>query len=77
MCGRPQCSKHEVEAVRHTITGYFSLLELNLMKNGFQAIQAHAFLSCATNDIEYLRFKVIHTVLVAALDATTEHHFAH
>ena len=47
------------------------------MKNGFQAIQAHAFLSCATNDTEYLRFKVIHTVLVAALDATTEHHFAH
>ena len=38
MCGRPQCSKHEVETVRHTIARHFSLMELNLMENGFQAI---------------------------------------
>jgi len=38
VCGRPQGSQHEVETVRHTIARHFSLMELNLMENGFQAI---------------------------------------
>ena len=77
MCRSTQCPQHEVQAIGHTVTAHFALMELNLSKDCVHLFSGNAIVGDALNTGHHFALEVIGLCRFAALDAAAEDHLAH